>query len=126
MLKFEAGKTYFAWTQKGELRLMKVAAVSKDGKYIKATYHNNNEKVMEVRGTDVQWVEADSRYKVVVTAEEYKTKEYNVEIINRTTKIKIDWYKVKNVEAELKELEQEKLYYAGCDIYVDGKERISF
>ena len=130
MKKFEKGKTYYAWTQKGELRLMKVTGVSQCGNFIKAIYHNNQEKVMKIKGGENQWVEADARYKVVVTADEYKPvdEKVNVSIVDRVTNIKLDYYTINESdrENEVNDLILNQSNYIDCDIYMNGTIVLSF
>lgn len=99
MKKFEAGKTYYAWTQKGEIRLLKVTAISKCGTALKGIYHNNKEAVMYIKGGDNQWVEADKRYKVVVTADEYKPVEKEVEVVEEIKEEQVATEQIKEESA---------------------------
>ena len=130
MKKFEVGKTYYGWTQKGEIRLMKVTAISTNKTHIKAIYHNNNEAIMQIHDANgEQWVEADKRYKVVVTADEYKPKadkDINVKIVDRATGIRCDFYSIKEsaLNKELSQLKEDS-YYKGYDIYVNNELQLS-
>lgn len=71
-MKFEPGKIYFGWTQKGDLRLLKVSE-RKESK-AKASFNGGKEKYFEIKTTSDgnEFISPDKRFSLIVTATEYK------------------------------------------------------
>ncbi|MBO5743452.1 MAG: hypothetical protein J6R68_04135 [Clostridia bacterium] len=76
---FEKGKTYCTWTRAGELRLFKATNVLRrkstgERVFVVGSFNGKVEQRYEIRRAKdgTEYIIPDSRYSLVVTAEEYK------------------------------------------------------